>query len=99
MHLTLIPYLHSSGELKTKPTQNSVKKLRELGLAPDIIICRTRYDLTKEVKYKHHHKLRARLPDQALCFGLASRELETPPLQTTMFRCCLWGTRNSSFTR
>ena len=33
MHLTLIPYLHSSGELKTKPTQNSVKKLRELGLA------------------------------------------------------------------
>ena len=52
MHLTLIPYLHSSGELKTKPTQNSVKKLRELGLQPDIIVCRTRYDLTEEVKNK-----------------------------------------------
>jgi len=52
MHLTLIPYLHSSGELKTKPTQNSVKKLRELGLQPDIIICRTRRDLTEDVKNK-----------------------------------------------
>jgi len=41
IHLTLVPYLKSSGELKTKPTQHSVKELRSLGIQPDIIICRT----------------------------------------------------------
>jgi len=41
VHLTLVPYLKSSGELKTKPTQHSVKELRSLGIQPDIIICRS----------------------------------------------------------
>jgi CTP synthase len=41
IHLTLVPYLKASGELKTKPTQHSVKELRSLGIQPDIIICRT----------------------------------------------------------
>jgi len=41
VHLTLVPYLKASGELKTKPTQHSVKELRSLGIQPDIIICRT----------------------------------------------------------
>ena len=40
IHLTLVPYLKSSDEIKTKPTQHSVKELRSLGIQPDIIICR-----------------------------------------------------------
>ena len=41
MHLTLLPYLAASGELKTKPTQHSVKELRSIGIAPDVLVCRT----------------------------------------------------------
>ncbi len=41
LHLTLIPYLSASGELKTKPTQHSVKELRSIGIAPDVLVCRT----------------------------------------------------------
>ena len=45
IHLTLIPYLSTSGELKTKPTQHSVKTLLEYGIQPDILVCRTEYQL------------------------------------------------------
>jgi len=45
MHLTLVPYIKSSGELKTKPTQHSVKELRSIGIQPDILLCRTDRDL------------------------------------------------------
>jgi len=52
IHLTLIPYLKAAGELKTKPTQHSVKALLELGIQPDVLVCRTEYDLTSEVRRK-----------------------------------------------
>lgn len=52
IHLTLIPYMSASGELKTKPTQHSVKLLLENGLQPDILVLRTEKTLTKEVKKK-----------------------------------------------
>lgn len=52
IHLTLIPYLSAASELKTKPTQNSVKKLRELGLQPDILVCRTEHHLNSKIKRK-----------------------------------------------
>ena len=52
MHVTLVPYIKASEELKTKPTQHSVMKLREIGLTPDMILARTEYPLTKEVKQK-----------------------------------------------
>lgn len=52
IHLTLIPYLKSSGELKTKPTQNSVKVLLESGVQPDILACRTEYPLNDDLKHK-----------------------------------------------
>ena len=42
VHLTLLPYIPSAGELKTKPTQHSVKELRSIGIQPDILLCRTR---------------------------------------------------------
>jgi CTP synthase len=52
IHLTLVPYIDSAGELKTKPTQHSVKELREIGISPNILICRTGRPLTKEAKDK-----------------------------------------------
>jgi CTP synthase len=52
IHLTLIPYIKAAGEIKTKPTQHSVKALLELGLQPDILICRTEKTLSKELKEK-----------------------------------------------
>ncbi len=52
IHVTLVPYLPMSGELKTKPTQHSVKELRSIGIQPDIIICRTEHSLNDDVKRK-----------------------------------------------
>ena len=52
IHLTLIPYLSTSGELKTKPTQHSVKTLLEYGIQPDILVCRTEYHLDASIRKK-----------------------------------------------
>ncbi len=52
IHLTLVPYIQASGELKTKPTQHSVKELRSIGIQPDIIICRSEKIIPKEEKKK-----------------------------------------------
>jgi CTP synthase len=52
IHLTLLPYLSTSGELKTKPTQHSVKELLSLGVQPDILVCRTEHPMGKGMKEK-----------------------------------------------
>ncbi|PRR80415.1 CTP synthase [Clostridium liquoris] len=52
IHVTLVPYLKKSGELKTKPTQHSVKELRSIGIQPDIIVCRSEKPISKELKSK-----------------------------------------------
>ncbi|MGL6104554.1 CTP synthase [Romboutsia sp.] len=52
IHVTLVPYLNKSGELKTKPTQHSVKELRSIGIQPDIIVCRTEKCLSEDIKSK-----------------------------------------------
>jgi CTP synthase len=52
IHLTLVPYIETAGELKTKPTQHSVKELREIGIQPDILLCRTDRFLSPEIKSK-----------------------------------------------
>lgn len=52
IHLTLVPYLQSAGELKTKPTQHSVRMLLENGVQPDIIVCRTEHPLPQEIRRK-----------------------------------------------
>ncbi len=52
IHVTLIPYLSATQELKTKPTQHSVMRLREIGIQPDIILCRTENIMSKEIKEK-----------------------------------------------
>jgi len=52
IHLTLVPYISSTGELKTKPTQHSVRELRGIGIQPDVIVCRSDYPLSREAKEK-----------------------------------------------
>lgn len=52
IHLTLIPYLSAAGELKTKPTQHSVKTLMESGLSADILVCRTEHEISQDIKKK-----------------------------------------------
>jgi CTP synthase len=52
IHLTLVPYIKTAGELKTKPTQHSVKELREIGIQPDILICRCEQELPQDMKAK-----------------------------------------------
>ncbi len=52
VHLTLVPFIRASGELKTKPTQHSVMRMREIGIQPDILMCRTEYPLSDELKQK-----------------------------------------------
>ncbi len=52
IHLTLIPYLSAAGELKTKPTQHSVKALQEQGIMPDVLVCRTEKSITRDIRNK-----------------------------------------------
>lgn len=52
IHLTLVPYMSAAGELKTKPTQHSVKELRSIGIQPDIILCRSEVNLDEDIKRK-----------------------------------------------
>jgi CTP synthase len=52
LHLTLVPYIPTAGELKTKPTQHSVKELREIGIQPDILLCRCDRELPRDMKAK-----------------------------------------------
>jgi len=52
IHLTLVPFIESAGEVKTKPTQHSVKELRGIGIQPDILLCRTSHPLTPDIREK-----------------------------------------------
>jgi CTP synthase len=52
IHLTLVPYIRAAKELKTKPTQNSVRQLREIGIQPDILMCRTEVPLSRDIRQK-----------------------------------------------
>ncbi len=52
IHLTLVPFLSAAGELKTKPTQHSVKELLQTGIQPDVIVCRTEHELPKDIRRK-----------------------------------------------
>src|SRR6185295_4359661 len=64
IHLTLMPYIPSAGELKTKPTQHSVKELLSIGIQPDILLCRTDRFLSKDIKGKI--ALFCNVPDEAV---------------------------------
>jgi CTP synthase len=55
VHVTLVPFMKTSGELKTKPTQHSVKELRGIGIQPDVLLCRTEHSLAPDIKAKIAH--------------------------------------------
>ena len=78
VHLTLVPYIGTSGELKTKPTQHSVKEMRAIGIQPDIILCRTDRFLTPDIKAKI--SLFTNVPLEAVITAKDVREyLRDPP--------------------
>lgn len=52
IHVTLVPYINAAGELKTKPTQHSVKELRSIGITPDILVCRSEKEISREMREK-----------------------------------------------
>src|SRR5207302_3793210 len=64
IHLTLVPFISHAGELKTKPTQHSVNELRRIGIAPDMIVCRSESALSQDIRKKI--ALFASLPTEAV---------------------------------
>ena len=79
IHLTLVPYIGHAGELKTKPTQHSVNELRRIGIAPDMLICRSEGGLPQDVRKKI--ALFASLPLEAIVSGPRRRQhLQDPAL-------------------
>lgn len=78
IHVTLIPYLKAAGEMKTKPTQHSVKELRALGIQPNIIVCRTEHPLTEDMKRKI--ALMCDLDQEAVIEGLDAETLYEVPM-------------------
>ncbi len=76
IHLTLVPYIGHAGELKTKPTQHSVNELRRIGIAPDMLMCRSEGSLSEEIRKKI-----------ALFASLPSEASSRPATSTTSTRC------------
>jgi len=72
IHLTLVPYIATAGELKTKPTQHSVKDLREIGIQPDILLCRCDREIPRDMKEKI--ALFCNVPEEAV---ITARDVET----------------------
>ncbi len=79
IHLTLIPYISASGELKTKPTQHSVMKLREIGIQPQILICRAEEELSQSMKAKI--ALFCNVKEDAVISGVTLPHVYSIPLQ------------------
>jgi len=78
LHVTLIPYVEASEELKTKPSQHSVMRLREIGLQPDILFCRTQYELTDDVRQKL--ALFTNVRPEAVIQGMDAKSIYEVPL-------------------
>lgn len=90
IHVTLIPYLKASGEMKTKPTQASVKELQGMGIQPDVIVCRTELPLEEGLKDKI--ALFCNVPTKSVLQNLDVETLYEAPLameKRTSCRCCL----------
>lgn len=78
LHVTLVPYLNAAGELKTKPTQHSVRELCSIGIAPDILVCRADHELPKDVRAKIG--MFCNLPEDRVFQNLNARSLYEVPL-------------------
>jgi len=79
IHLTLIPYISASGEIKTKPTQHSVQKLREIGIQPNVLLCRTATPLNTKTKSKI--SLYCNLPPECVISALDVKSIYDVPLE------------------
>jgi CTP synthase len=98
VHVTLVPYIGASGELKTKPTQHSVRELREIGIQPDILLCRTDRYLSAELKAKI--ALFCNVPEEAVITAKDVDSIYEVPLvlageglDTQILRCLRLDTR------
>jgi CTP synthase len=78
IHLTLVPYIGHAGELKTKPTQHSVNELRRIGIAPDMLMCRSEGELSNEIRKKI--ALFASLPSSAIVSACDVENIYSVPL-------------------
>jgi CTP synthase len=78
IHLTLVPYIGHAGELKTKPTQHSVNELRRIGIAPDMVMCRSEGSLSREIRKKI--ALFASLPIEAIVSACDVDDIHKVPL-------------------
>ena len=78
IHLTLVPYIRHAGELKTKPTQHSVNELRRIGIAPDMVVCRSEAPLSVDIRRKI--ALFASLPEQAVVSARDVEDIHEVPL-------------------
>jgi CTP synthase len=78
VHLTLVPYIRAAGELKTKPTQHSVRKLTEIGIQPDILVCRSEMPLRDELREKI--ALFCNVPREAVIEGVDCETIYQVPL-------------------
>ncbi len=78
IHVTLIPFIKAAGELKTKPSQHSVKELRSIGINPDILVCRTEKELSRELKAKL--ALFCDVDDDAVIQALDAKSIYEVPL-------------------
>src|ERR1700732_240693 len=78
IHLTLVPYISHAGELKTKPTQHSVNELRRIGIAPDMLVCRSESTLSQEIRRKI--ALFASLPSEAIVSACDVDDIYKVPL-------------------
>src|SRR5438270_8291261 len=78
IHLTLVPYIGHAGELKTKPTQHSVNELRRIGIAPDMVVCRSESVLSDDIRRKI--ALFASLPAQAVVSAYDVPDIYRVPL-------------------
>jgi CTP synthase len=79
IHLTLVPYIGHAGELKTKPTQHSVNELRRIGIAPDMVMCRSEEPLSREIRKKI--ALFASLPEEAIVSACDVENIYKVPLR------------------
>ena len=78
LHLTLVPYIAASGEIKTKPTQHSVKELRSIGIQPDVLVCRATEPLPREARRKI--ALFTNVPEEAVISGVDAQDIYEIPL-------------------
>ena len=82
MHVTLVPYIGAAGELKTKPTQQSIAKLREIGIQPHVVLCRSELPIESDVREKI--SMFCNVPAEAVMVAIPAATPVTSPAASTV---------------